>query len=255
MAIGAVEVDIQVPFSESCASFDGIDDNIQFNTAGLGFPDPGTDAFSFTGWFRPNSQLDQTAVELCAATTNRFAFGIDNTGVARATVLGLTSSSKSKTGVSYGEWHHFAYTSTGTGGTVVFRVDDVASDGTSGLNNSGLTNVLILGMRHVTASPYTGQLMKLRLYNRALTSDEMTRSSRGEEISPGLIGKWNLKGEAVDEISGRTGTVSGAVFKVLSDDTMDVIAANRAGATDKYLITDIAGGTGRAILTATVQET
>ncbi len=65
------------------------------------------------------------------------------------------------------------------------------------------------------AYPWQGNITRVKWYNRALTSDEVAKRYRNEDVFDGLVGAWNFSegsGTTVaDSVGGRNGTLVGSV--------------------------------------------
>lgn len=254
MTIGAVEADLISPAVVTAASFDGIDDTIAITLANVsGIPDPNSQSMSITCWYKPESQADQTMINYNYAGSMNLSIGYDNTGTLKTGATGATSRSGS---VVVSEWHSVVLSYDKASNTLTSYADGVVLSGTSGPNNSAGVGILRFGERHITASPAKGLLRNVCLYNVALTAAEALSHAGGTRTPRGLVAYWPLNGNANEGMTGlMNGVVTGAVFKQDADDISDTIAANRAGATDKYLLSVVAGAAGPVLLTATIQET
>ena len=108
---------------------------------------------------------------------------------------------------SAGAWHHIVGINENNTTRRIY-VDGILQSGTDDLNNTGtrsLTNVLSIGNHQSTGNEsFDGRIDEVRIYNRALSSDEVTqlyRLTTPTGTDTGLKGYWSFNGQ---DLSGTT---------------------------------------------------
>ncbi len=181
-------------------NFDGADDFVQIaQHASINNLGPMT----ISAWVKPNSigegsqskitvkgvsGLGANEWQLMVATTGSvgpcaggpsaaFVFSIINSAAgAFATKCSVNSS------VTFGVWQHVVITWDGTAGTNGAKIykngtelSYQASDGSEGGSRTAETGALYIGNRSDTARTFDGSIDEVRIYNRALSADEVSR--------------------------------------------------------------------------------
>ncbi len=206
-------------------NFDGVNDynsvpqNGKFNIS--------TTAFSVSLWVK-----DDTAYAGVSTSYHRFISWYDGTNNVQLGLAGASNPASTRQyyffsgtagdarqytsisgGISLG-WHHVMATYNGT--TYTIYVDGVASGGGVGSQPSitpftGNSTTLYIGQRGDNAGWTNGSIDEVRIYNRALTSTEITNlytlgaakvnASQNSNLTNGLVGLWSFNGA---DISGTT---------------------------------------------------
>lgn len=265
MAAGDVDVALTQPSSESCASFDGVDDEITFTNSPIIQLTSNND-FSICGWVKCKAGAAGSADNIISfqpaslrgigvqrsVDSARFDFVMRTDGE----VSSIATSSNS---LVNNVWTHFTATFTSSTTGLNFYIDGVSAGTPTTHTDTTLTptSISIAGnnVTSGTASFFEGLLRDLRVYNRVLSSSEITRVARGELITNGLVGHWKLNGNALDSSgNGNNGTVTGATFINDSGDLDTAVTAQRVttGATNTFLIADTMNG--QQVITAGITE-
>ena len=126
----------------------------------------------------------------------------------------------STTGFNDGNWHHFAWVLDNTAHTVKMYVDGSLESTTDyGSTQSGsfaLTNNVLLGIaQDLTSNPFNGKIDQVRIFNKALSSSEVT-TLYGETYASSTVSTTDIfsdnSGVALYQLDGNandTGGVSG----------------------------------------------
>jgi len=192
-------------------SFDGLDDKIDFgNPSTL---DVSTTAWSFSLWFKTSS-----------TGAYQFLLGKSQTAVTQSWEVRITNGNVLQTNwydnlnndfvtgttvVTDGRWHNVAVTRQGgAGGTITLWLDG-KSEGTTSETPRNVSNSYSVTMgtdgRAPGIFPYTGLIDEVRVYNRALSVDEIKRLykmgatnkinvPRKDTLKEGLVGSWTFDG-------------------------------------------------------------
>ena len=103
-----------------------------------------------------------------------------------------------------------------------------------------------------TDRSFNGGIKDVKMWNRVLTSAEITTVYGGGTPKMGLIHHFKLGGDYKDygEV-GVDATNSGTIVKIIDDNIAVAVAAQRVTANDKWLIAE---GPGGQVFTAEVEE-
>jgi len=156
----------------SALDFDGVDDRITTGTVM-----PIASGGSYSGWF---NSADVSSTEVIMDTTdsgNRMTVQVRSNEVRGAIYNGtaIAAASGEITGRS-NQWIHFTYT--WDGGTVgKMYIDGVLQAGTSAPNHFGGQDDTVIGntTNILDTDWFTGKIDDVRIYNRALSAEEITR--------------------------------------------------------------------------------
>ncbi|MDO8522948.1 MAG: LamG domain-containing protein, partial [bacterium] len=194
--------------------FDGVNDYVSTASNVL---DPAATDFTATAWFRTNAfngiqqdiitQLDGTGTGrswlFINATTNAINSFLGGAGTVGSILQANT-------------WYHITLTKSGTTITIYLNgVFNVSSTKTVGAA-TGVTNIGI--NKDGVSDPFNGQIDDVRIYNRALTPDEIKRlyniggtlhvntQINNDSLSKGLVGLWSFDGK--DMLATSTGSAA-----------------------------------------------
>ncbi len=166
-------------------NFDGTDDYVQTVGSSTGYQFPNS-TFSVTGWFKsiasPNGFI--VAQGYCfggwGATllSGSFSFAIRTNGSCGQNAASRTSAS---TNLNDGRWHHFAAvattnTTSSTSNDVTVYIDGIVNQGSIsriGTPYGTTTSELTIGVSNGLAGYFSGGIDDVRIYNRALTAEEI----------------------------------------------------------------------------------
>ncbi len=170
-------------------NFDGTNDNVSFSGLTLGT----TNTISM--WIKPQTGADYQGMISDASGFNGL-FYRDTTGLVDFYYSGADH--HNNTSIQKNVWTHVVVVN--NAGSVTFYVNGV-SDGTSG-SAPGYTPVNIGTAEPTTDEDFTGSIDEVRIYNRALTVNEVRNlylagstkinASQNNLIRNGLIGYWNM---------------------------------------------------------------
>ncbi len=116
-------------------------------------------------------------------------------------------------------WHHVVGVKTGT--TMMLYVDGAQRATTPGLTGVTSNTVpLYFGMRGGTVTNpvgcgtnrFNGEVDDLRIYNRALSTSEITQLYTGEPVNSGLVGLWLLDEGSDQTVNDSSGTANTGTF-------------------------------------------
>ncbi len=206
-------------------SFDGTDDSVDIAVSGLSDPK----VFTATGWFRAND-VSNTVLSMgnsgdtdpywrILLAGNRLQFHprtswTDSTDLVSTTV------------VNGGNWHHFAISM--SDGMRLYVDGRLEAQEIRVLDGPMTTNIITIGAlgRTIKEAYFNGTIDDVRIYNRALTQDEITglynlgtpikiNTTPTTLVDDGLVGYWtfdgnNMSGTSAYDISGNhaTGTLT-----------------------------------------------
>gem|GEM_PF-1067765 len=160
--------------------FDGANDYIQFQGDDLsttGQP------FTVEFWFKPSSTIDSSIASSIALVEKREGGGandwlinFDSGDAGRMRVRSYAGNIQSQTATwTAGTWYHIAFVYNGNTNSTIY-VDGVADNRNNDYNIGTLTQStedIFVGTRYDQSEDFTGSIDELRIYNRALTSDQI----------------------------------------------------------------------------------
>ncbi|MFA7171519.1 MAG: LamG domain-containing protein, partial [Candidatus Paceibacterota bacterium] len=202
---------------EKCAamSFDGVDDYINV----------GTDSSLNTGayetvsaWVKRDNQLELYGGIYSDGGTDRRILISSSVLLAQYKIGGIVySASVSSSYIPFGVWTHTVFTYDGT--EICLWVNGVkrASTPATGIIRNPY-QFFRIGWGHNETYHFTGSIDDVRIYNRALSADEISDLYNGNQIDDaGLVGYWGFDegiGSTTADLSGNgnTGTIDGATF-------------------------------------------
>lgn len=146
--------------------FDGSDDFVDMPS----FDASALTAFSCSFWLKttdtdavPFSWADFRFARI-GATANKLSFSVDG---------GVTGSTVTASNVTDGLWHHIAYSSTASAQSLYF--DAVSESTATETLNTANSGIIRLGAFTGGTRPMVGQMDDVRVYNRAISADEVRR--------------------------------------------------------------------------------
>lgn len=192
---------------------DGINDYVE--ASGVLATQFANTTFTLTGWFKTTD----TSFALLSQDACNGGFRINNSGgalylatFANGSCGAFSSFRQTATGgFTDGKWHHFAIVVTTDTAVTANNVTTIYMDGA--LNQGvlsqtnpygvGSANGYQMGIRFGNTDPLDGSIDDFRIYNRALTSDEILRLyrmgatlkadvSNTSNLSSGLVGYWTF---------------------------------------------------------------
>ena len=211
-------------------NFDGTNDRIN-----VGLPS----SLNFSGTMTVSAWVkDNNATGVHAIFTNyngsgnmQYAFEFNRTADKLSWWNSTTAQDALSTGtITDTNWHHVVAVRSGSTGnwTITFYIDGVDAGATTGITNNPGTYDGAVGVGALAsydANYWNGSLDDVRVYNRALSSTEVTtlynnsvrRTVNKAPSTTGLVGYWSLNdgagSKATDQSGqGNTGTVSGATW-------------------------------------------
>lgn len=205
------------------AKGDGTANAVITTAAGLGTL---SGPLSLSMWFYGNSTTNPSHVFTIGTGAAGTNFGVRNSGVD----IGLTTTKGSTGGVVLNStslktvgWHHGVYTFDGTNNTLYF---DGVADGTNTTapDTGTITRVGLLVNSHNSFPEIAGAfwVADLRIYNKALTADEVARMYR-------LGSRWDLYDTAfVSPLVRPFTSIGGQLFQQSLTDTCDILDVRRS---------------------------
>jgi hypothetical protein len=193
--------------------FDGIDDKITFS-----YP-PISNTFTLSLWIKPNSG-GNAYQSLIFENTTRGLYWSGSFG--KISYYDTQADHRNDHSITTNQWHHVVVAS--DAGVVTFYIDAVSDGGFSGANTFSPNNIGF----DTTNEAYSGLIDEVRIYNRALSVDEIgdlyrlgqdtIGMSQTNKNTNGLVGMWSFDGADINGTnaydrsgSGNNGTISGAV--------------------------------------------
>jgi len=251
MAPGDVEVAFTKIRALSCNFFDGVDDYVEIphNSAQLGANL--SNGFTISAWIYPES-IGEGGGKILDKSTNTtagsgFSFRYTATPGNNLVVFqinGGTAGTSALQCCPVGQWRHALVTISSTQ-RANFYVNGVLS-GTAdqnlvqGISAITTNNVMRIGQQSTgTASTFDGGILKVKMWNRVLTTTEIQADYEDSPPQQGLIHNFKLGGDYTDYGKvGVTATNSGSVVALIDDNLAKAIKTQRttAGSTGKYFL-------------------
>jgi hypothetical protein len=247
MASGDVTATLSTSSERKSASFDGVDDYVEIphNDSQLGANL--SNGFTISAWIFP-----RTIGETNGAIINKSADAFQASGFGVYTAATNTVGFRIKTGTQvysannsfpFFVWNHLIITIS-SANLVNFYLNGVLSgvanqDTVQGINQIVTTNVLRIGNRSTaTDRTFDGSIADVRIYNRVLSTTEITNLYNGEDIRDGLVGQWKLEDDYNDSSGmGNHGTNSGTyLVNTLTNRLKADAPRTLAAATDKLIV-------------------
>jgi hypothetical protein len=192
--------------TDGAMSFDGTNSYVDFASNTI---ISGTSSTTLSAWINP-SIINATNVGLVSArdSVNGMEFRIENDEIACWVGNGTTGVTASTTdfNLEVDTWHNILCSYDGANIKIykngVVSAITASTSGTIGTTTSGLT---IGSDNDQAAGKFNGSISDVRIYNRALTADEVTQLyneggkttvTQKPSLERGLVGHWALNGES-----------------------------------------------------------
>lgn len=254
MVAGDVKVSITTPRAFGCNMFDGVDDYVEIahNACQLGANL--SNGFTVSAWINPRSVGESSGriLDKSAGTDAQNGVRINifpsggNYKVGSNINVGTASSSAE---LSFGTWKHILVTisaaqllNTYVNGVLSGTANQDLVQGISAITT---TNVMRIGNRsQATDRTFNGSIRDVKMWNRVLTSAEITEDYAGAPNTNGLLYHYKLNGNytnygTLPDGSTATATNSGSTPSIVDDTVAAAIKAQRVASTDKWLLTKI----------------
>ncbi len=178
----------------TAVQFDGRGDSVDFGTP-ADLYQPST--YTYTAWFKPGKDIRQNSGPqylLCIGSRTDLVFGVeDGVGVDGDLSLhyydtepGFHAIGVGKTSWAADEWHMVAGTKDATGHKIYLDGELKNSDFNTNDDNLATTRIISLGARAWTGHQYfNGAIDDVRIYNKALTEDEILQVMQGNTLVAG----------------------------------------------------------------------
>ncbi len=185
-------------------NFDGVNDYIDAGT-GASLDVGGTKNLTISVWTKKTTGSDSGMVLVNKGQSSNGGYDL-GIGVDGCSAHQLSISKPGRTWVCTGtfpqdtNWHHVVEVWSSTGGVVYV---DGAVSGTSGDTApfGSYSGSLKIGMQYDgTSNPFNGSLDEVRVYNRALSPDEVSKlyqTTAPDNPDTGLVGYWSFNGPDV----------------------------------------------------------
>lgn len=244
MAQGDVTATISKP-SGKALYFDGTDDRVTISN-------PETldsqSAISISFWIKSITDATARAIICRDGWDNKIRKESNNNLMWFIVFDDATNSGEWEPYVLTTSWTHITLTWSSSNGQMIMYVNGSLHAKTNkgaGKLLAPITASMVVG--NDATEWFKGTLADVRLYNREITSDEVTKIYRGKNAtSIGLIGYWSFNNTADpghdDSGNGNDGTISGAVSTGGHDTIEDDIKTARATAGDKWNFIPLANG-------------
>jgi hypothetical protein len=115
--------------------------------------------------------------------------------------------------ISDNNWHHIAATCAAGGNIKLYRDgSQILSATAPQTNSSSSTDTLKIGANSNSTSPFGGYLDEVAIFNRELTSTEVSNIVGSSKLYPQFTSFYRLENNANDETGVNNGTNNGATF-------------------------------------------
>lgn len=198
------------PSRDAYAVFDGVNDYVSIPSNSV--INALTNTMSFAFWINPKSFLaDSRLIERgIIGSVNQFTIMFNSaTGRLRATIDGQTLTVDVANSLIVGEWSFVVYTYDGTTARFYINGSEVKS-AVQSIDITGGTGNIYISKSHVAGNYVNAYMRDVRIYNDALTADEVTYLyTRGESgadpTNDNLVGHWKFddgEGSLIADSSG-----------------------------------------------------
>jgi len=257
MVVGDTSVDLTNPLAKRCAVFDGVDDYIHETAGGDVFS--GKTEMTISVWFKPNTftatnvytdLVNEWQDFWAPHASNSYAVGFKSDKRAYAVIEFEDDTAKKVEGtttLNTTQWHNIIFVYNGSSlllyvnGNLENSVDYVGVISSS-------SRSLRFGKNKY--NNYNGLMRDIKMYNRAITQEEVTKLSNNLNVTDGLIHHWKLAKDYNDSVGDKDGTNSGTLLRAVDVQVSQAISNARTTANDKYLISVI----NNKILTSVIEE-
>ncbi len=186
--------------SSSCLSFDGSDDYVNCgNNASLNVGQPaGSNGLTLEAWIKPNSTVISDA-GIIDNNNLKYAFTYHN--ASKLYFYIHDGSNFVVADMSYGAWHYVVGTWDGTAGPnsmKLFIDGQLVAQKASSYDTTSANGPIYIGKR-VGKNSFDGLIDEVRIYNRALSAEEIKQHYQAGLDKLGLVSYW-----AMDEGGGTT---------------------------------------------------
>jgi len=245
MADGDVDAKITTTRAFPCNVFDGVDDYVEVPHDASQLGANLSNGFTISAWINPRSLGESSGVILDKSTAisaeNGFYFKLnDSAGVvnrARFRINVGTDANTAVSGVLSSRWQHVIVT-VSSGQLANFYINGVLSgtadqDLVQTISTITTTNAPRIGNRSTaTDRTFDGGIRSVKMWNRVLSTTEITEEYAGTNHTEGLIHNFKLGGDYTDYGSvGVTATNSGSLPQIVDDAVATVIKDQRTTAT------------------------
>jgi hypothetical protein len=191
-------------------NFDGSDDYIDLQTPVFSTTDD-TQPYTGTAWVKTNQSRNGFITQYTGGADDRFIFGLNpSNSASRAGQLEYwkgTAHALSSTRLDDGKWHHAAFTKDNSGNIQLYV--DGKPDGSGSVQRTFADTNSFIGAWKDGDGHVDGSIDDVRIYNQALTANEIQRiynatrpspinTSRTDRLTSGLVGFWSMNGQDVD---------------------------------------------------------
>ena len=245
MATGDVSASILILNAKGGAVFDGVDDYIDTSLTSNG---DFLNGFTISAWIKPNSAGEGNTGRIIDKSINSiqtkgFAFYIE---IDNRTVFTITGGAACRSAINSvitgdGKWYHVLVTinSSANAQTYVNNVISGSAQVLNALNGITTGNALRIGNRAIgTDFTFNGAISDVKIWNRTLTTAEITKDYNNQLVSEGLVHRWKLYPNSNDEITGESSTESGNRLVIQDSVLADRIKSTRVSGAETYLFED-----------------
>jgi len=111
--------------------------------------------------------------------------------------------------VKDGRWHLATATYDGSNKRIYFDGREIARQAASGPVDTGGTRAAYIGSSDGGSEFFAGAIDDVRVYDRALSADEIKAMAGGNNVGSNLVGFWKLDGNLKNSVKGRDGEAAG----------------------------------------------
>ena len=180
-------------------------------TVAEGIPDFARENYTVSAWIKTRHDGPIFAKTLAAGQWARGGKTGFVSGGRLAFDIGWSGAVKGRKLVADGKWHHVAF----TGAAPQKLYVDGKEDAKKNLETLGDPDrsVFKIGVTSdnfpMGGAGFTGEIDDVRVYNRVLTVDEITRLSKAEAIVDGLVAHWPFEGKTAPVVGDHKATLPG----------------------------------------------
>lgn len=248
MGAGDVEVNINSANAKKCAIFDGTNDEVSFtaeNNLSV------AKNFTISLWLKKPSEAAFAIISNVLGANDKVSIYY-SAGSLRANRHDGSTTAASGAFSDWDTWVHIAFTH--EDGVPLLYINGAVQSGTAG-GSLGVPVGLVLGsFTDKTGNFIEGCIADVRIYNKVITSAEITSLINGKNIINGLVNRWSfLDNTYNDSVGSNDGTNDGSYISISDEDIAAAISADRTTANDIYLLTD--SGNELQAISAVIEET
>lgn len=145
-------------------------------------------------------------------------------------------------GHSLEDWTFVAFTIKGTALNIYAGANAPSAKAIPAINSTLSDGCIGARVNPAIINPFNGGIRDVKIFNRELSTAEITKIRQGGIIENGLIHEYPLYNDYEDKKGSQDGTATDTYLQALDDAIDTQIASQRVDANTKYMIAGIAGG-------------